>query len=138
MSFVLIDKSRPQVTVITLNRPERMNAMAFDVMLPLRNALEEVSNDNDTRVVGLPGAGHRFCSRADLEACYAVADRISAFSRIGIESTKRLLWSSLEAGSLLGHMDHEAQAQLYVRMTTENFEEAIRARKERRPPVFRD
>ena len=35
-------------------------------------------------------------------------------------------------------MDHEAHAQLYVRLTTENFEEAIRARKERRPPVFRD
>jgi enoyl-CoA hydratase len=35
-------------------------------------------------------------------------------------------------------MDHEGHAQLYVRLTTENFEEAIRARKERRPPVYRD
>ena len=32
----------PHVTLITLNRPERMNAMAFDVMIPLREALEEV------------------------------------------------------------------------------------------------
>ena len=32
MSFVLIDRPRPQVTLITLNRPERMNAMAFDVI----------------------------------------------------------------------------------------------------------
>jgi enoyl-CoA hydratase len=35
-------------------------------------------------------------------------------------------------------MDHEAQAQLYVRLTTENFEEAVRARKESRAPVYRD
>jgi enoyl-CoA hydratase len=35
-------------------------------------------------------------------------------------------------------MDHEGHAQLYVRLTTENFEEAIRARKERRVPVYGD
>jgi enoyl-CoA hydratase len=35
-------------------------------------------------------------------------------------------------------MDHEGLAQLYVRLTTQNFEEAVRARKEKRPPVFRD
>ena len=46
------------------------------------------------------------------------------------------MWSSLEAGSLAGHMDHEAAAQLYVRLTTQNFEEAIRARREKRAPDF--
>src|SRR4051812_33069890 len=45
-----------------------MNAMAFDVMIPLREALEEVSNDNGTRVIVLTGAGHGFCSGADLES----------------------------------------------------------------------
>src|SRR2546423_10673272 len=67
MSYVLVDKPRPHVTVITLNRPERMNAMAFDVMIPLRERIEEVSVDNDTRVVVLTGAGGAFCSGADLE-----------------------------------------------------------------------
>src|SRR3954447_26127625 len=67
MSFVLVDKPRPHISLVTLNRPERMNAMAFDVMIPLREALEEVSHDNDTRVVVLTGAGHGFCSGADLE-----------------------------------------------------------------------
>src|SRR3954451_19409277 len=67
MSFVIVDKPRPHVTLITLNRPERMNAMAFDVMIPLREAIEEVSVDNDTRVVVLTGAGKGFCSGADLE-----------------------------------------------------------------------
>src|SRR6202166_587950 len=67
MGYVLVDKPRPHVTLITLNRPERMNAMAFDVMIPFREALEEASADNDTRVVVLTGAGGAFCSGADLE-----------------------------------------------------------------------
>ena len=267
MAFVLIEKPHPHVTLVTLNRPERMNAMAFDVMIPFREALEEVSVDNDTRVVVITGAGGAFCSGADLEdsgivpniagltrttiarralellddvivavrkmhqpviaaingpaigggfclslaadiriasrtalfraaginngltatelgisyflpraigssrafeimlsgrdvgadeaeriglvsrlvegddllsACYDLADRIIGYSRAGVESTKRMLWAGLEAGSLYAHMDHEAHAQLYVRLTTENFEEAIRARKEKRAPVFRD
>ena len=48
MPFVLMEKPRQIVTLVTLNRPERMNAMAFDVMIPLRRALEEVSADNST------------------------------------------------------------------------------------------
>lgn len=65
MSFLLIDRPRPHVALITLNRPDRMNAMAFDVMLPLRRAIEEISVDNDVRVVVLTGAGDGFCSGAD-------------------------------------------------------------------------
>jgi len=73
-----------------------------------------------------------------LEQCYELAERIIGFSRVGVESTKRMLWSSLDAGSLHSQMDAEAHAQLYVRLTTENFEEAVRARREKRAPVFRD
>ena len=267
MSFVVVEKPRPSITLVTLNRPERMNAMAFDVMIPLREELEEIARDNETRVVVLTGAGHGFCSGADLEnpgmvpnidgltvtsiarralqllddvvltvrkmhqpviaaingaaigggfclalsadvriasdaayvraaginngltaselgisyllprtigsgrafdimlsgrdvdaveaeriglvsrvvpgaelleRCYEYAERVIGYSRVGIEITKRMLWSSLEASSLLAHMDHEGIAQLYVRLTTQNFEEAIRARKEKRAPEFRD
>src|SRR5438270_4109141 len=73
-----------------------------------------------------------------LDTCYAMAERIMAYSRVGIEVTKRMLWSSLDASSLTAHMDHEGIAQLYVRLTTENFEEAVRARKEKRNPVYED
>jgi enoyl-CoA hydratase len=66
MSFVTVEKPRPHITLVTLNRPERMNAMAFDVMIPFREALEEISLDNDTRVVVVTGAGRGFCSGADL------------------------------------------------------------------------
>jgi enoyl-CoA hydratase len=49
-----------------------------------------------------------------------------------------MLWSSLEAPSLAAHMDHEGLGQLFVRLTTRNFEEAVTARKEKRAPDFKD
>ena len=48
------------------------------------------------------------------------------------------LWAGLDAASLETHMDAEGTAQLFVRITTQNFEESVRARKEKRPPVFED
>jgi enoyl-CoA hydratase len=267
MSFVRVERPRDAVALVTLDRPERMNAMAFDVMVPLRDALREVSGDNDVRVVVLTGAGGAFCSGADLEdpgrvpgidgltlptialrsmelldeviltlrrmhqpviaavngpaigggfclalacdirlaaesayfraagisngltaselglsyllpravgssraaelmltgrdlraneaeriglvsgvvagdalldICYDTARRIVGFSRPGVELTKRMLWSSLDAASLSAHMDHEGIGQLFVRLTTRNFEEAVAARKEKRPPEFKD
>jgi enoyl-CoA hydratase len=52
--------------------------------------------------------------------------------------TKRTLWSGLDAGSLEAHMQAEGLGQLFIRLLTANFEEAVAARAERRPPVFTD
>jgi enoyl-CoA hydratase len=65
--------------------------------------------------------------------------RIAGFSRPGVELTKRTFWSGLDASSLEGHMQAEGLGQqLFVRLLTENFEEATRARKEGRPARFTD
>jgi enoyl-CoA hydratase len=56
MSFTEISRPHPHVAVVTLNRPERMNAMAFDVMIPFRDALREIGSDNDVRIVVITGA----------------------------------------------------------------------------------
>ena len=267
MSFVKVEKPRPDITQITLNRPDRMNAMAFDVMVPFKEALEKVSFDNETRVVIVTGEGAGFCAGADLEdpgwmdifdgltipgiarramkvlddvvkaihdmhqpvigaingpaigggfclamatdiriasetayfrpaginngltsaelglsyllpraigtsrafeimltgrdvdaqeaknigmvsnvvppeqlleECITMAERISGFSQLGVELSKQMLWAGMDAGSLHTHMNHEGHAQLFVRMTTKNFEEAIKARKEDRKPDFKD
>jgi enoyl-CoA hydratase len=45
-----------------------MNAMAYDVMVPLREALASVGADNAVRAVVLTGAGSGFCSGADQES----------------------------------------------------------------------
>jgi len=60
MSFVGVERPRDGVALVTLDRSERMNAMAFEVMIPLRQTLEAVSRDNDVRVVVLTGAGRAF------------------------------------------------------------------------------
>ena len=73
-----------------------------------------------------------------MQTCYDMANKIIGYSQLGVELTKQMLWSSLSASSMNTHINHEGHAQLYVRMTTQNFEEAIKARKEGRAPVFKD
>ncbi|HUI02458.1 MAG TPA: enoyl-CoA hydratase-related protein [Acidimicrobiales bacterium] len=54
---------------VTINRPERRNAMSWEVMRGLRRALEAAAADDDVRVVVLGGAGDAaFCSGADLSS----------------------------------------------------------------------
>jgi enoyl-CoA hydratase len=65
VSHVRVEKPRPRTSVIVMDRPERMNSMAFELVVPLHEALEEVAADNDTGVVILTGAGRGFCSGAD-------------------------------------------------------------------------
>ena len=67
-----------------------------------------------------------------------MAERIGSFSRPGIELTKRTLWSGLDAGSLESHMQAEGLGQLFIRLLTANFEEAVAARAKKRPAVFTD
>ncbi|MDT5131602.1 MAG: enoyl-CoA hydratase, partial [Mycobacterium sp.] len=73
-----------------------------------------------------------------LDTCYEIAEGIAAFSRPGVELTKRTLWTGLDAGTLEGHMQAEGLGQLFVRLLTQNFEEAVAARAEKRSPVFTD
>ena len=107
------------------------SSRAFDIMLSGRDV-----DAAEAERIGL--VSRTVPQEQLLDTCYELAERIIGFSRVGIEVTKRLLWSSLDAGSLSSHMDHEGHAQLYVRLTTENFEEAIRARREKRTPDFKD
>jgi enoyl-CoA hydratase len=266
--LILIDKPRPHTTVITLNRPERMNSMAFELMVPLHEAFIEVGDDNDTTCVVLTGTGRGFCSGADtsndggpppnidgmtltriatkamsvladlvpamqrmpqpvicaingaaigggmcltlgadiriaaesayfraaginngltatelglsfllpraigssrameimlsgrdvdaqeaadiglvsravpdddlLDEALDLADQINGWSTQGTALTKRTMWAGLEMGSLRAAIEMETHTQLFVRLTTKNFEEAVRARKEGRPPAFED
>ena len=73
-----------------------------------------------------------------LSTCFAMAERIAGFSRPGTELTKRTLWTGLDASTLEGHMQAEGLGQLYVRLLTANFEEAVAARAEQRAPSFPD
>ena len=67
MPSVIVEKPRAHVTLIRLNRPERLNAMSIDLCLELKSALEQVAQDNDCRIVVLTGSGRAFCSGLDLK-----------------------------------------------------------------------
>ncbi len=79
MPLVLVDHPRPHVTVVTLNRPDRLNAMSIELMTELFEALGEVADDNDCRVVVLTGSGRSFCSGLDLKD-YGVVPNIDGLT----------------------------------------------------------
>ncbi len=54
------------VAVITLNRPERLNALTLDTHRELAQAIEEADKDDQIRVVVITGAGKGFCSGDDV------------------------------------------------------------------------
>jgi enoyl-CoA hydratase/carnithine racemase len=56
------------ISLVTLNRPERMNAWTARMGRELSHALQAADADDDTRVVVLTGAGKAFCAGADLES----------------------------------------------------------------------
>ncbi len=267
MTYIRIEKPRPHTSVIVMDRPERMNSMAFEQVVPLHDALREVAEDNDTWCVVLTGTGRGFCSGADtqesepppniegltltriatrsmtiladlvpamrrmpqpviaaingaaigggmcltlgadvriaaesayfraagihngltatelglsfllpraigssrafelmlsgrdlsaeeaaeiglvsrcvpdeqlMDAALDLADRINGWSTQGVQLTKRMMWAGLETASLDAAIELETHTQLFIRLTTRNFEEATRARREGRAPRFED
>jgi enoyl-CoA hydratase len=67
MGTVEIERVEPHVTIIRMNRPERLNAINFALVADLHDALDEVGSDLDCKVVVLTGAGRGFCSGLDLK-----------------------------------------------------------------------
>ncbi len=54
------------VATITLNRPDRLNALTFDIYAELRRTFDRLSADENVRVVVLTGRGRAFCSGGDV------------------------------------------------------------------------
>jgi enoyl-CoA hydratase len=67
VELVLVDHPVPHVAIVTLNRPDRLNALSIDLALALDAALARVAEENDTWVVVLTGAGRAFCAGLDLK-----------------------------------------------------------------------
>ncbi|MEM7020898.1 MAG: enoyl-CoA hydratase/isomerase family protein [Pseudomonadota bacterium] len=63
---ILIEKKGP-VDWVTLNRPERLNALSTKMMLELQHYFGALYNDNTVRLVVLKGAGRAFCAGLDLK-----------------------------------------------------------------------
>src|SRR5216110_3895522 len=67
MPVVLVEKKTPQITVITLNRPERRNALSIELLSELKATIKLASDETRERILILRGAGAAFCTGLDLK-----------------------------------------------------------------------
>ena len=67
MPVLLIDKQTPQITVVTLNRPERRNSLTIELLNELVSAIKVASDQSEERILILRGAGAAFCTGLDLK-----------------------------------------------------------------------
>ena len=74
MSDVLFDKRPSGVAVLTLNRPDSLNAMGGELMPLLAQYLNECASDSRVRCVVLTGAGRAFCAGGDVKGMAARKD----------------------------------------------------------------
>lgn len=71
MSYeTILTEMRGSVLVITLNRPERLNAWTYHMGKELNAAVEAGNADDDVEAIVLTGAGRGFCAGADIEAVF--------------------------------------------------------------------
>ena len=70
---LLVDK-KDGVTTITLNRPEKRNAMSPQLHREMYDCLNDLRYDKDTRVIIITGAGESFCAGQDLKQYFIEMD----------------------------------------------------------------
>ena len=81
---VVLAEARGSSTWLTIDRPNRRNALSPDVIEGLLDGLERAAADDAVRTVVLTGAGDRaFCAGADLSAMGATEGRIAEHERRG-------------------------------------------------------
>jgi enoyl-CoA hydratase/carnithine racemase len=86
-SFLFAIDADTQVATITLNRPERLNALTFQVYEELRDTFVKLDGDERVRAVVITGAGRAFCSGGDVEDIIGAlfgrdAEGLLAFTRL--------------------------------------------------------
>lgn len=94
----IIERLDQGVLWLTMNRPERLNALTPEMIGQLRHALEEASIDPRVRVVVLTGAGKGFCAGGDVQAMAEAGDQGT------LEQRARQLRLSTESSMLLHEM----------------------------------
>lgn len=69
---LVLERPRTGVLLARLNRPERLNAITFEMFEEFRRLCEEVRTDPDVRVLVISGTGRGFCSGLDLDSAGAL------------------------------------------------------------------
>jgi enoyl-CoA hydratase len=90
--YVLVDRPRPHVAVVSMHRPERLNAMSIDLVGELHQVLSDLAEENDTWVVVLTGSGRAFSSGLDLKD-YGIVPNIDGL-QVGRIAQRAMRWYS--------------------------------------------
>jgi 2-(1,2-epoxy-1,2-dihydrophenyl)acetyl-CoA isomerase len=109
MSDELLYRLENRVAVLTLNRPERLNALTKDMMRALLDRLAACAMDDAIGCVVLTGAGSAFCAGGDVRVQARVAAEGTAETP---EQRTDLLRASMEASRLLHEMPKPTIAML--------------------------
>src|SRR5580700_2899489 len=94
-SPVLLEKKQDAIVTLTLNRPDRLNALNNDLSSALNEALTRIAADLSINVVILTGAGRAFCAGGDLGDIgkgreRGDADQLAPLLRSGMQAVLKL------------------------------------------------
>jgi methylglutaconyl-CoA hydratase len=107
MAIVLIEKQSPQIAIVTLNRPERRNALTIELLTELNAAIKVASDEPHERVLILRGAGAAFCTGLDLKEAaderkaHATADMV-AKTLITLSQTRLITIAAVHGAAVAG------------------------------------
>src|SRR5215510_13321540 len=76
------------VAVITLNRPDKLNAWRAEMDRDVRAAMREAAQDDAVRVIVLTGAGKGFCAGADMGLLQTIQSGNAASSRSAVNAAE--------------------------------------------------
>jgi methylglutaconyl-CoA hydratase len=107
MSVVLIEKPSPKITIVTLNRPERRNALTVELLNELVAVLKMASDESHERILILRGAGDAFCAGLDLKeaanvkGAQATAEMV-AQTLVALSETKLITIAAVHGAAVAG------------------------------------
>jgi methylglutaconyl-CoA hydratase len=107
MPVVLIEKQTPQITLVTLNRPERRNALSIQLLTELSAAIKVSSEEARERILILRGAGAAFCTGLDLKEAqnqtnaHATADMV-ARTLVALSQTRLVTIAVVHGAAVAG------------------------------------
>jgi len=106
MPVVLIERQTPQITLVTLNRPERRNALTLELLTELVGAIKVASDEAHERILILRGAGAAFCTGLDLKAAtlqnaHATAEMV-AKALLALSQTRLVTIAAVHGAAVAG------------------------------------
>jgi methylglutaconyl-CoA hydratase len=106
MPVILIERQTPQITLVTLNRPERRNALTIELLTELVAAIKVASDKAHERILILRGAGAAFCTGLDLKAAtpenaHATAEMV-AKALLALSQTRLVTIAAVHGAAVAG------------------------------------